>query len=164
MKVKFKDQALETEIILPDVGKDAPEFRLVKSDLTEAKLSDYRGKRVILNIFPSIDTPTCATSVQTFNQKMAELNNTVVLCISIDLPFAQSRFCSVENINNVETLSGFRSNFGKDYGVRLNDSPLEGLYTRAIVVIDENGKVVYNQVVEEISSEPDYEGALVVIK
>lgn len=164
MKVKFKDQAIETEITLPDVGKDAPEFRLVKSDLAEAKLSDYRGKRVILNIFPSIDTPTCATSVRTFNQKMSELNNTITLCISIDLPFAQSRFCSAENINNVETLSGFRSNFGKDYGVRLNDSPLEGLYARAIVVIDENGKVVYNQVVEEIASEPDYEGALVAIK
>lgn len=164
MKVKFKDQVLETEITLPDVGKDAPEFRLVKSDLVEAKLSDYRGKRVVLNIFPSIDTPTCATSVRTFNQKTAELNNTVVLCVSIDLPFAQSRFCSAENINNVETLSGFRSDFGKDYGVRLNDSPLEGLYARAIVVIDENGKVIYNQVVEEITSEPDYEGALVVIK
>ena len=146
---------------LPQKGATAPDFRLAKADLATATLADYAGKNIILNIFPSIDTSTCATSVRTFNQKAAGLKNTVVLCISRDLPFAQKRFCGAEGIDNVETLSDFRDgSFGKAYGLELTDGKLAGLHSRAVVVIDSAGKVAYTEQVPEIADEPDYEAAL----
>ena len=126
-----------------------------------SKLSDYRGKRVILNIFPSLDTPTCAVSVRQFNARASSLDNTVVLCLSMDLPFAQSRFCSVEGLENVVPLSLFRNHgFFDKYGLQLADGPLEGLAARAVIVVDEQGKIIYTQLVEDISHEPDYDAAL----
>ncbi|RKF13273.1 thiol peroxidase [Alginatibacterium sediminis] len=148
---------------LPSVGSQAPDFVLVKSDLSEASLSSFQGKRLILNIFPSIDTGTCATSVRTFNQKAAELTNTVVLCISADLPFAQARFCGAEGIENVESLSSFRSAFGADYGIELSNGPLQSLLARSVVVLDEQGKVLHQELVGEIADEPNYDAALAVL-
>ena len=143
------------------VGQEAPDFRAVNAALEEVGLSSYRGKRVILNIFPSLDTPTCALSVRQFNARAAGLENTVVLCLSMDLPFAQSRFCSTEGLDNVIPLSVFRSrDFVAHYGLQLADGPLEGLMARAVIVVDESGKVSYTQLVENISHEPDYEAAL----
>ena len=134
------------------IGKKAPDFKAVNGELAEVSLSDYRGKRVILNIFPSLDTPTCAVSVRQFNARASSLDNTVVLCLSMDLPFAQSRFCSVE---------GFRNHgFFDKYGLQLADGPLEGLAARAVIVVDEQGKIIYTQLVEDISHEPDYDAAL----
>ncbi len=131
------------------------------ADLQDVSLSSFKGKRIILNIFPSLDTPTCALSVRQFNTRASELENTVVLCLSMDLPFAQSRFCSVEGLNNVVPLSLFRSqDFLQGYGIQLADGPLRGLMARAVVVIDENGKVCYTQLVSNISNEPDYDAAL----
>lgn len=127
----------------------------------EVSLSDYRGKRIVLNIFPSLDTPTCARSVRQFNIRAAALENTVVLCLSMDLPFAQSRFCSAEGLENVIPLSVFRSHsFMKEYGLQLADGPMAGLTARAVIVIDEHGKILYTQLVEDISKEPDYDMAL----
>lgn len=146
---------------LPKVGTKAPEFQLVKNDLSVAELSNYKGSKIIFNIFPSIDTGTCATSVRTFNAKASALENTKVLCISRDLPFAQKRFCGAEGLENVINLSDFRTgSFGKDYGLEIIDGPLAGLHSRAIVVIDENGIVVYTEQVTEIANEPNYEKAL----
>lgn len=146
---------------LPGVGSSAPEFTLTKNDLTEVSLSDFKGKKVILNIFPSVDTGVCATSVRTFNQKLATLENTVVLCISKDLPFAQARFCGAEGIENAITLSAFRNGtFADDYGVGLQDGAFEGLFARSIVLIKEDGTVGYTQLVGEIGQEPDYEAAV----
>src|SRR5690554_7951110 len=146
---------------LPEAGSQDPDLELVKTDLSRDSLADFRGSRLILNIFPSIDTPTCAASVRTFNQNASNLNNTKVLCISKDLPFAQARFCGAEGLENVLTLFDFeKGQFGKDYGVTLADSPLKGLHSRAVVVLDENGKVLYSQQVGEIADEPDYEKAL----
>lgn len=143
------------------VGQSAPDFKAVNADLKEVWLSDFKGKRVILNVFPSLDTPTCGLSVRQFNTKASELDNVVVLCLSMDLPFAQSRFCTTEGLHNVVPLSVFRSqDFMKGYGLRLADGPLEGLMARAVIVVDENGKVVYTQLVDEISKEPDYDAAL----
>jgi thiol peroxidase len=144
----------------PKAGGQAPEFSLVKSDLSEAHLSNYKGKRKVLNVFPSIDTPTCATSVRKFNEKAAALRNTVVLNISADLPFAQARFCAAEGIANVEVLSSFRSGFGKDYKLQLADSPLAGLLARAVLVLDDHDRVVYSELVSEITHEPNYDKAL----
>ncbi len=144
-----------------NIGKEAPDFKAVNGELTEVSLSDYRGKRVILNIFPSLDTPTCAVSVRQFNARATSLENTVVLCLSMDLPFAQSRFCSVEGLENVIPLSLFRSHgFFNKYGLQLVDGPLQGLAARAVIVVDEQGKVIYTQLVEDISHEPDYDAAL----
>lgn len=144
-----------------NIGKEAPDFKAVNGELTEVSLSDYRGKRVILNIFPSLDTPTCAVSVRQFNARATSLENTVVLCLSMDLPFAQSRFCSVEGLENVIPLSLFRSHgFFDKYGLQLVDGPLQGLAARAVIVVDEQGKVIYTQLVEDISHEPDYDAAL----
>lgn len=144
-----------------NIGKEAPDFKAVNGELTEVSLSDYRGKRVILNIFPSLDTPTCAVSVRQFNARATSLENTVVLCLSMDLPFAQSRFCSVEGLENVIPLSLFRSHgFFDKYGLQLVDGPLQGLAARAVIVVDEQGKVIYTQLVEDISHEPDYDVAL----
>ena len=146
---------------LPTVGSKCPDFTLVQNDLSTTSLSDFSGSKVVLNIFPSIDTGTCATSVRTFNQKASTLENTKVLCISRDLPFAQKRFCGSEGLENVVNLSDFRDgSFGNDYGVTLIDSVLKGLHARAIVVIDETGKVAYSELVSEIANEPNYEAAL----
>lgn len=149
---------------LPVNGSIAPEFKLVKSDLTNFSLSELKGKKIILNIFPSLDTSPCAAAMRKFNQLAAGKPGTVVLGISKDLPYAHGRFCSTEGITNVITLSGFRdSAFGKAYGVDILDGPMEGLYARSIVIIDVNGKVIYSQLVPEITTEPDYDQALAKI-
>ena len=146
---------------LPVKGQTAPDFSLVAKDLADVSLAAYAGKRKVLNIFPSIDTPTCAASVRKFNQRASEAANTVVLCISADLPFAQARFCGAEGLDNVQTLSSFRSaTFRKDYGVAIEDGPLGGLAARAVVVLDETNKVLHSQIVTEIADEPDYDAAL----
>ena len=148
---------------LPSVGSKAPGFTLVGSDLSEITLDALAGKQVILNIFPSIDTPTCATSVRRFNEKAAALDNTVVLCVSEDLPFAAGRFCGAEGISNVKTGSGFRSSFADDYGVTFTDGPLTGLMARSVVVLDGEGNVTYTQLVPEVRDEPDYDAALAAL-
>jgi thiol peroxidase len=156
--VQFKGNDVQTNGQLPAVGSVAPDFVLVGSALQDIKLSDYKGKTVVLNIFPSIDTGTCAASVRKFNQVAASKPNTVVICISKDLPFAQSRFCGAEGIENVITVSDFRAgSFDTDYGVLLVDGPLKGLLARSVVVVDENGNVSYNELVSEIVNEPNYE-------
>lgn len=156
--ITFQGNPVTTNGNLPTGS--APEFELTGTDLEPVALSGYKGKRVVLNIFPSVDTGVCAKSVRTFNEKATELENTVVICASKDLPFALGRFCGAEGIDNVVSGSGFRSPFGDDYGVEMTDGPLKGLYSRAVVVIDENGKIVYSQQVEEIGEEPDYDAAL----
>ena len=160
-KITLKGNEINTLGNLPEIGLQAPEFKLVKSDLAESSLSDYNGKKIILNIFPSLDTSVCATSVRKFNEKAASLKNTVVLCISKDLPFAHSRFCTTEGIKNVVSLSAFRDHdFETSYGVGISDGPLKGLLARSVVVLDEKGNVVYNELVPETTQEPDYENAL----
>lgn len=160
-QVTLKGNPVTLSGSLPKVGSTAPNFKLIKTDLSEASLEDFKGKNVILNIFPSIDTGTCATSVREFNEKSASMDNTVVLCISKDLPFAHSRFCAAEGIEDVISLSSFRNHsFAKDYGVEILDGPLKGLNARAVVVIDEEGKVEYTELVPEITEEPTYEAAL----
>ncbi len=150
---------------LPSVGSPAPDFSLTKTDLADVSLKDFAGKKVILNIFPSIDTPVCAASVKKFNSEAANVDNTVVLCVSKDLPFAHQRFCGAEGIENVTPLSEMRnSDFGSSYGVRIEDGPLAGVFARSIVVIDESGKVTHTQLVTEIKEEPDYEAALAAVK
>jgi len=164
-KITFKGNPVATIGDLPKAGAPAPDFTLVKNDLSPATRKDFAGKNVVLNIFPSIDTSVCATSVRTFNQKAAGLPNTVVLCVSKDLPFAQKRFCGAEGIDKVQTLSSFRGpDFGKDYGVTMTDGPLAGLFARAIVVIDTAGKVTYTELVKEIAQEPDYQKALAAVR
>jgi thioredoxin-dependent peroxiredoxin len=149
---------------LPNTGNKAPNFSLVNQDLETVTLEDFKGQKVILNIFPSIDTAVCATSVRRFNQEASSLSNTKVLCISKDLPFAQKRFCSAEGIEKVINLSDFVSgDFGKEYGVTLTESKLQGLHARAVVVIDENGFVKHAEMVSEIANEPNYEAALMAI-
>lgn len=160
-QITLKGNPVNTSGNLPEKGSMAPGFSLVKSDLGTLSLSELKGKKIILNIFPSLDTSVCASSVRKFNQMAAGMNNTVVLAISKDLPFAHGRFCSVEGISNVTTLSGFRDrSFGKVYGVNITDGPMAGLYARSVVVVDESGKVIYTQLVPEITQEPDYESAL----
>ena len=152
---------IKTSGELPKVGSKAPEFQLVKNDLSITSLADFAGSNLVLNIFPSIDTGTCATSVRTFNAKASALENTKVLCISRDLPFAQKRFCGAEGLENVVNLSDFNTgNFGKDYGLEITDSVLAGLHSRVIIVLDENGIVKYTEQVPEIADEPNYELAL----
>ncbi|MCB0486160.1 MAG: thiol peroxidase [Flavobacteriaceae bacterium] len=159
--ITLKGNAVHTSGDLPAVGSQAPDFKLVKNDLSESSLSEYKGSKVILNIFPSIDTGTCAASVRQFNKEAAELDNTKVLCISRDLPFAQARFCGAEGIANVINLSDFRTgSFGKDYGLQIVDGPLNGLLSRSVVVLDESGKVIYTEQVPEIVDEPNYKAAL----
>ncbi len=146
---------------LPKVGSKAPEFQLIKNDLSLATLADYAGSKLVLNIFPSIDTETCATSVRKFNESANKLENTKILCISRDLPFAQKRFCGAEGLENVVNLSDFRDgSFGKNYGIEIADSVLAGLHSRVIIVLDENGVVKYVEQVPEIADEPNYEAAL----
>jgi thiol peroxidase len=159
--IKLGGNNIETAGTLPKVGDTAPDFNLTAQDLSSKKLSDFKGFRVIMNIFPSIDTNVCATSVRKFNEKATGLKNTKVLCISKDLPFAQKRFVSDEEINNVTNLSDFRDgNFGKNYGVEMTSGALRGLHSRAVLVLDENGKVIHSQQVPEIGEEPDYLSAL----
>ena len=163
-KITLKGNPVNTSGKLPPKGSIAPEFKLVKSDLSNLSLSELKGKKLILNIFPSLDTSVCATSVRKFNQMAAGRQNTIVLAISKDLPFAHGRFCTTEGITNVTTLSGFRdSAFGKAYGVDIIDGPLAGVYGRSIVVIDEKGKVTYTELVPEITQEPDYDAALAAL-
>ena len=145
---------------LPAVGAAAPAFTLTKGDLSDLTNADLAGQNVVLNIFPSVDTPTCAQSVRTFNERAAGLDNTTVVCISADLPFAQGRFCGAEGIENVTTASTFKSDFLSDYGVKLVDGRLEGLAARSVVVIDGEGKVVHTELVSEIGNEPNYDAAL----
>lgn len=161
-KIKFHDNPIHTSGELPGTGAQAPDFTLVRSDLSELTLSDLKGKNVVLNIFPSIDTGVCATSVRKFNKEAGSLNNTTVLCISADLPFATGRFCGAEGIENVITLSTFRDNnsFASQYGLLITDGPLKGLLARAVVTIDTDGKVVYTELVPEIAQEPDYNSAI----
>ncbi len=163
-EVKFSGNPVQTSGNLPAVGDAAPDFILTAQDLSDIRLSDYKGKRIVLNIFPSLDTEVCAASVRRFNVEASSLKNTVVLCVSMDLPFAATRFCSANGIENVATASGFRSEFGSDYGVRIEEGPLRGLYTRALVVIDEEGKVIATELVEEITHEPDYSVAIDILK
>jgi thioredoxin-dependent peroxiredoxin len=148
---------------LPEIGTAAPDFSVTGIDLAQITRADLEGKKVVLNIFPSVDTPTCATSVRTFNAKASALENTVVLCVSADLPFAQKRFCGSEGLDNVQTGSSFRSNFGEQFGVSLVDSRMEGLLARAVVVLDETGTVVHTELVPEIAHEPDYDAALTAL-
>ncbi|MGD8207667.1 MAG: thiol peroxidase [Thiohalocapsa sp.] len=146
---------------LPAVGSPAPDFKLVDTDLGDRTLGDYAGKKVLLNIVPSLDTPVCATSTRKFNESFAGRDDAVCLVVSADLPFAAGRFCSAEGIDNVHTLSMMRSrNFGKDYGVLIEDGPLAGITARAVVVVGADGKVVYTELVPEITQEPDYDAAL----
>jgi len=156
--VTFKGNPVKTNGELPAVGTQAPDFKIVGSGLNELSLSDFKGKKVVLNIFPSIDTGVCAASVRQFNKWVSGKDNTVVVCVSVDLPFAQSRFCGAEGLENVITASDFRYHtFATDYGVLMTDGPLAGLMARSVVAIDENGKVVYNQLVPEIVEEPAYQ-------
>ena len=149
---------------LPKVGEMAPDFNLKKVDLSTTNLSDFKGANLILNIFPSIDTATCATSVRTFNKRASELENTKVVCVSRDLPFAQKRFCGAEGIDNVITASDFATgDFGKNYGLELENGPLAALHARAIVVVDANGVVKHTELVSDIASEPNYDAAIAAI-
>jgi thiol peroxidase len=148
---------------LPATGQQTPSFTLTKGDLSDLSASDLAGQRVVLNIFPSVDTPTCATSVRKFNELASSLDNTTVLCVSADLPFAQGRFCGAEGLSNVSTASSFRSNFGSAYGVQLVDGRLAGLLARAVVVLDTDGTVLHSQLVPEIANEPDYDAAIAAL-
>ena len=163
--VTLKGSEIHTLGNLPESGTPAPDFTMTRGDLSAANLNDFHGKKLVLNIFPSIDTGTCAQSVRTFNEKAAGLENTQVLCISKDLPFAQSRFCGAEGIDNVEMLSDFRDgNFGASYGLSFSDGPLAPLHSRAVVVIDAKGVVRYTEQVPEIVDEPNYSAALEAIR
>jgi len=165
-KITLKGNPVNTIGELPKVGSQAPDFKLTATDLSTKSLGDFKGSKVVLNIFPSLDTPTCAASVRRFNELATGLNNTKVLAISKDLPFAHARFCTSEGIENVVNLSGFKcsSSFGKDYGVEIVDGPLAELFSRAVVVVDENGKVIYTQQVPEIVDEPNYDEVLEALK
>lgn len=164
-QVTLRGNPVQVDGQLPQVGQQAPAFNLVGAGLADVSLSSLAGKRKVLNIFPSVDTPTCATSVRTFNSEASKLANTAVLCVSADLPFAQARFCGAEGLENVINLSTMRgAEFLKDYGVALSSGPLAGVAARAVVVLDENDKVLHSELVAEIGSEPDYEAALAVLK
>ncbi|MGB8719321.1 MAG: thiol peroxidase [Desulfobacterales bacterium] len=163
-KITFKGTPTTTQGDLPQTGRPAPDFTLTKTDLSDVTLSDFKGKRVVLNIFPSVDTPVCATSVRRFNQEASKLDNCVVLCVSRDLPFAHARFCGAEGLNEVVSVSDFRTgSFGGRYGVVIAEGPLKGLLSRAVVIVDEKGTVVYTQQVPEIAEEPDYAAALAAL-
>lgn len=162
--ITLKGNEFKTIGNLPELGNKAPDFSLTAGDLSLKSLSDYSGKNIILNIFPSIDTGTCASSVREFNKKSTDLENTVVLCISRDLPFAQARFCGAEGIDNVITLSDFaKGSFGKNYGLTIENGPLAHLHSRAIVIINAEGNIIYTEQVAEIADEPNYEAALKVL-
>lgn len=155
---------INTNGTLPQIGSKAIDFKLIKTDLSKATLADFSGSKLVLNIFPSIDTGTCATSVRKFNEKASAMNNTKVLCISRDLPFAQKRFCATEGLDNVINLSDFNTgSFGKNYGLEINDGVLAGLHSRVIIVIDENGVITHTEQVGEIADEPNYDAALAAL-
>ncbi len=162
--VKLQGNPFTTVGNLPEAGVKAPAFTLAAADLSDIVNEDLKGKRVVLNIFPSIDTAVCAASVRRFNKEVNNMPNTVVLCVSMDLPFAGARFCAAEGLENVKTASGFRSDFGKKYGIEIADGPMRGLYGRALVILDEEGKVMGTSLCEEITEEPDYEFAKRLLK
>jgi thioredoxin-dependent peroxiredoxin len=163
-QITLKGNPISTIGNLPGVNMPSPAFSLTKTDLSECSLNDFKGKTVILNIFPSIDTPVCAASVRRFNEEASSLNNTIVLCVSADLPFAHKRFCEGDGLKNVIPLSTFRSpGFGAEYGVTITNGPLAGLLARAIVIVDKNGTVLYTELVPEIAQEPDYSKALLFL-
>lgn len=162
--ISSRGEIVETSGELPAVGDAAPDFLLRKADLSPVSLADYSGSRLVLNIFPSIDTPTCAMSVRQFNGRATSMPNTHVLCVSADLPFALSRFCGAEGIDKVETASVYRApEFGQDYGVYMAEGRLGGLLARALIVVDEAGKVIHTELVPEIAQEPDYDAAIAVL-
>lgn len=163
-KITLKGSPLETSGNLPAVGSTSPDFKLVRTDLSEVTLESFTGKKKVLNIFPSIDTGTCATSVRQFNKEAAGLSGVAVLNISADLPFAQKRFCGAEGIANAEALSTFRSGFAKDFGLQMANGPLAGLCSRAVIVLDEKNKVLYTEQVGDIVDEPNYSAALNALK
>lgn len=162
--ITLHGDAVKTVGTLPSQGSEIKDFKLVNTDLKEVSLDDFSGKRKIFNVFPSIDTGVCATAARKFNEEASKLNNTVILNVSKDLPFALKRFCAAEGLDNVETLSDFRSNFGEDYGVQISDSPMQGLLSRAVIVTDENNRVIYTEQVAEIAEEPNYDSALAALK
>lgn len=161
--IKFQGNPLHTSGELPAVGSKAPDFTLVDGKLADVTLAAYTGKKKVLNIVPSLDTPTCAMSTRKFNEKASKLDNTVVLVVSADLPFAQCRFCETEGLSDVIPLSTFRSSFAIDYGVKLTDTFLAGLTARAIVILGEDNTVLYTQLVNELANEPDYDSALAAL-
>jgi thiol peroxidase len=160
----FKGSTLNTVGEIPAAGSKAPDFVMTKKDMSDISLSSLKGKKVILNIFPSIDTSVCATSVRKFNVEAANLEDTVVVCISADLPFAHARFCGAEGISNVESVSTFRSDFGTKYGVALAESPMKGLMARSVIVLDRDSVIKYSELVADIGHEPDYEKAIAAAK
>ncbi|MGE8514913.1 MAG: thiol peroxidase [Chryseobacterium culicis] len=162
--ITLKGNEVHTIGTLPSVGTTVKDFALVDSGLAVKTLETFAGKKKVFNIFPSIDTPTCAASSRKFNEEASKLNNTVIINVSKDLPFALGRFCAAEGLNNVETLSDFRSSFGDDYEVTIADSPMKGLLSRAVIVTDENNKVIYTEQVPEIANEPNYDAALAALK
>ena len=163
-KITLKGNEVNTVGNLPEVGSTLKDFALLNSSLQEKILADFEGKKKVFNIFPSIDTPTCASSARVFNEKASGLENTVVINVSKDLPFALTRFCAAEGLNNIETLSDFRSNFGDQYEVTITDSPMKGLLSRAVIIADENNKILYTEQVSEIADEPNYNEALEALK
>lgn len=162
-KVTLQGNPVEIGGSFPAAGAAAPALSLAAGDLSDKTLADFAGKRKVLNIFPSVDTNVCAQSVRTFNERASSLDNAVVLCISADLPFAQARFCGSEGLDNVVSLSTFRSSFARDWGVAIESGPLRGLTARAVIVLDENDKVLHAELVPEIAREPDYDAALTVL-
>ncbi|KMY22988.1 thiol peroxidase [Actinobaculum suis] len=162
-KIQLEGVPVETAGDLPAVGTKAPAFTVVNADLEDVRLADFAGQRVVLNIFPSLDTGICATSVRTFNKLAEQFVNTAVICVSMDLPFALGRFCGAEGIQNVVTASAFRSDFGETYGVRMVDGALAGLLSRSVVIVDTDGTVIYTEQVPEIKTEPNYEAAAQVL-
>ncbi|WP_185204842.1 thiol peroxidase [Chryseobacterium sp. C3] len=162
--ITLKGNPVNTIGNLPSVGSTIKDFALLDAGLNVKTLETFEGKKKVFNIFPSIDTPTCASSARKFNEEASALDNTVVINVSKDLPFALGRFCAAEGLNNVETLSDFRSSFGDDYEVTITDSPMKGLLSRAVIVADENNEVVYTEQVSEIADEPDYQAALAALK
>ncbi len=164
-KITLKGNKINTSGKLPEVGQKLPDFSLTTTDLGDVSLKDFQGTRLVLNIFPSLDTAVCAASVRRFNAEAEKLQNTKVLCISMDLPFAHKRFCTTEGLENVISLSEMHERgFGETYGVRILDGPLRGLFARAVVVADENGIIIYEELVPEITQEPDYQAALASLK
>ncbi len=164
-KITLKGTKIKTSGKLPKIGKKAPKFKLVKTDLSKARLKEFKGKKILINIFPSIDTGICAASLRKFNESVVNNDNTVVLNVSKDLPFAHSRFCAAEGIENAITLSDFvNGKFGRRYGVTIKTGPMKGLLSRAVVIVDEEGMVTYTEQVPEIAQEPDYDAALAALK
>ncbi|WP_242132262.1 thiol peroxidase [Aestuariivivens marinum] len=163
--LSLKGNTIHSKGELPKIGTQAPDFELAAADLSDKTLNDYKGFRVIMNIFHSIDTGTCAASVRQFNKEASKLNNTKILCISKDLPFAMARFCGAEGIDNVETLSDFRNgNFGESYNLTYVDGPIRGLLARSIIILDENGKILHTEQVQEVVEEPNYKAALAALQ